>query len=1366
MKKSSMLVVIVVILSTVIPVRSAASPARRLVEAEEASLTTAGPANAAADDLFAALAPYLDAHDRPPIVLVHGWQGVNFDKPDCERGSVAWADENWDHLDEELEALGFHVEFARLRSGSSFDEPNCTPVAEENAPYVAEAIDLARASTGAEKVILIAHSMGGLVSRAYLESNLYRDDVVAIYTLGSPHVGVPVDVLAELVEIITFGAITLEEYCVAQPVVCQFSDDESANPPGFTGIETFNDVHNTRAAGVYYHMIGGDIGFDHRAWIAELLYQLIPGPNDGIVPLPSAMGVSSATGNLGPLSGVIDRLEVYAAHIDSFCDDPSVPLTCDHHYNYHDRDRYCMDWDLSVYEDELFRSSSFYGCLEPTLNNRLPDHVCGVASELTVAPPTPLQPPLRQRLPVGEQVLAPGQRAVHAVGLPGGPAMLLAYAPLQAQEGTLRASLVAPDGRTIDPAYAAGHPDQVRYKGDSRAALYLLRDAMPGEWQVMVEVVDAPPGGLAYRAAAFQVTGEFDMDSDTATAPVSRSAAGTLPAAGPIAPDMHLSPHECTIDHGGPYVPGDSVAVTCQLQMLEEGNYREWFDHYFFDGPNGWDVQTQSAPPYADLGGWGRDVVAVGCDDTALAYWGIDDPFLAPLDSACELGLLNRPASGSFNGPWARWEPYAATAVESFEGSFPPAGWTIYKPGGGSDNHGFQQTSSRAHSGSYSAYHDDDDPWFWDPIETWFVMPQHAVQAGDALVFWQNQNYGDWYSYHGVWISSGSPDPDDGDYWEMAELGPGQEDAWEEVRIGLSHYSGKNVHLAFVYEGDYSDEWYLDDVYVERQRLQATTFDFAVDFVVSRDPEYLCPGSNYVGVTAWYSDTRAGLVGVALGDLVGATANAAPLDVSQPCPLPAIVVTQTVAVDGACPGSDSLEVPENAQEVTFCFAVRNEAPVTVTQHLLHVPALGGDLFSGTVTLGPGESYAFQQDWDLGGAAGECFPITATWTAQTPRGFGQPQGEDADVPFIYTVYESQDSDGAEVCIAAPLLVDFERPAYAVGEGDGSAAIDVRLSAASPRPVAVHYATADGTARAGDDYLAAAGLLTFTPGVTLQLFAVSVISDALDEADETLALILSDAVNADVGANSPAELTIVDDDPLPLLHFAAPACQVDEGASAATVTVSLETASGLTVTVDYAASDGTARGGSDYVPVSGTLTFAPGVTQQAFVVPLLDDALDELDETVRLALADACNAEVGGNNPITLTITDDDPPPTVDYDRADYTALEESGAVTVTVVLSLPSALTVTVDYAASDGTAQAGEDYLPLSGTLTFAPGVTAQSFAVTLVDDRLPEGPETVVLTLSGADNATIGGNNPALLTIVEGDRRVFVPWVLREFER
>ena len=76
-----------------------------------------------------------------------------------------------------------------------------------------------------------------------------------------------------------------------------------------------------------------------------------------------------------------------------------------------------------------------------------------------------------------------------------------------------------------------------------------------------------------------------------------------------------------------------------------------------------------------------------------------------------------------------------------------------------------------------------------------------------------------------------------------------------------------------------------------------------------------------------------------------------------------------------------------------------------------------------------------------------------------------------------------------------------------EGNGTAAIAVELLGLVDGPVEVDFATSDGTARAGTDYTATAGTLTFAPGQTLKTVSVPVLADRRTERNETFTLTLS-------------------------------------------------------------------------------------------------------------------------------------------------------------------------------------------------------------------------------------------------------------------
>lgn len=109
--------------------------------------------------------------------------------------------------------------------------------------------------------------------------------------------------------------------------------------------------------------------------------------------------------------------------------------------------------------------------------------------------------------------------------------------------------------------------------------------------------------------------------------------------------------------------------------------------------------------------------------------------------------------------------------------------------------------------------------------------------------------------------------------------------------------------------------------------------------------------------------------------------------------------------------------------------------------------------------------------------------------------------------------------------------------------------------------------------------------------------------------------------------------------------------------------------------------------------------------------------------------------------------------VRFASATYTVNEGAGTATITVTRTGGTDGEVSVDYATSDGTATARQDYLARSGTLTFAEGQRSLSFTVPIENDAVDEAKETVRLALSNVrGGATLGAPTNAILTITDND--------------
>ncbi|MDX2038554.1 MAG: cellulase family glycosylhydrolase [Isosphaeraceae bacterium] len=248
-----------------------------------------------------------------------------------------------------------------------------------------------------------------------------------------------------------------------------------------------------------------------------------------------------------------------------------------------------------------------------------------------------------------------------------------------------------------------------------------------------------------------------------------------------------------------------------------------------------------------------------------------------------------------------------------------------------------------------------------------------------------------------------------------------------------------------------------------------------------------------------------------------------------------------------------------------------------------------------------------------------------------------------------------------------------------EGGGStryASFTVSLTKAHSQKVTLQYATVDGTAKAGLDYVAASGTLEFAPGETRKTVNVALVGDDLVESDETFTLRLSNSTNASI-VDADGLAKILDDDgtsppPPPPPPPVVPTVSVTGGSVAEGNTgttklpfvVQLSQASTATITVDYTSANGTATAGSDYVAASGRLTFAPGETRKTVDISVVGDTTVEPDERLELRLSNPTGA-TAGTLTASGTIRNDDvapppPPPPSNPNGVVYKVRDDWGA----------------------------------------------------------------------------------------------------------
>ena len=192
------------------------------------------------------------------------------------------------------------------------------------------------------------------------------------------------------------------------------------------------------------------------------------------------------------------------------------------------------------------------------------------------------------------------------------------------------------------------------------------------------------------------------------------------------------------------------------------------------------------------------------------------------------------------------------------------------------------------------------------------------------------------------------------------------------------------------------------------------------------------------------------------------------------------------------------------------------------------------------------------------------------------------------------------------------------------------------------------------------------------------------------------------------------------------------------SAGTATFSVTRLGGEAASVDVSASPGTARTPADFSATPQTLVFASGELTKTFDVAIVQDALDENNETFTVALTNASNGGIADGSG-RGTIVDDDAPVRITVNDVNITEGNSGTSnLTFTVRLNRASGRSVSVRAQTADGSARAPSDYAAKTVTLTFYAGQTAKTVAISVKGDRIREPNETMFLLLDRPTNATI----------------------------
>jgi poly(3-hydroxybutyrate) depolymerase len=309
--------------------------------------------------------------------------------------------------------------------------------------------------------------------------------------------------------------------------------------------------------------------------------------------------------------------------------------------------------------------------------------------------------------------------------------------------------------------------------------------------------------------------------------------------------------------------------------------------------------------------------------------------------------------------------------------------------------------------------------------------------------------------------------------------------------------------------------------------------------------------------------------------------------------------------------------------------------------------------------------------------------------------------------------------------------FYVPAISVNEDAGEVEIKVARGDDGDMSASVDYATANGTAIAGQDYTTNAGTIVFAPGEVLQSFAVPLLNDALAEPTKTFRVTLSNPTGGAV-LSTPTFVTVTITNTDQVVQFDSTRYYAREEAEFVQIGVT-RGESDSAASVDFTTTDGTARADLDFTGVTNTIPFGAGERSKQISVPLLHDPLKESSETFQVRLSNPTGGDVLGSRTIaTMTIADNDPG--VGFTRSVSTYWTNVAVATVDVLRGRDDLLSsFTVDYQTYNGSAQAGVDYQTTNGTLYFEANQTLQVVTIPLLQTPAAASTKYFMVRLSNA---------------------------------
>ncbi|WP_080603267.1 SBBP repeat-containing protein, partial [Microcystis aeruginosa] len=217
---------------------------------------------------------------------------------------------------------------------------------------------------------------------------------------------------------------------------------------------------------------------------------------------------------------------------------------------------------------------------------------------------------------------------------------------------------------------------------------------------------------------------------------------------------------------------------------------------------------------------------------------------------------------------------------------------------------------------------------------------------------------------------------------------------------------------------------------------------------------------------------------------------------------------------------------------------------------------------------------------------------------------------------------------------PTITLAVSPASVTEDGTSNLIYTFTRTGSTTNPLTINYSIG-GTATNGTDYASIPTGITFAAGLSTATVTVNPTNDTAVENNETVALTLASGTGYTIGTATAVTGTITNDD---FSKLSINNITVVEGQNSnAILTVTVDNPNPQPITFNYTTAPINATANVDYTSKTGTITIAPNTSTATISIPILNDNLNEANETFAINLSNPVNATLTNNKGI-VTISD--------------------------------------------------------------------------------------------------------------------------------